>query len=258
MSRLDNKVAVVTGSSRGTGLAVVRKLCAEGARVVSVSRSGAVSEKGDAAVFHVTADISTPDGARRVCDAARRRFGRLDALINNAGVIRDGNVEETDVETWDEVMAVNARGPFLCAKYAIPYMREIGGGVIVNVSSINAEWAQPDLAAYCASKAALLALTRSIAVDYAHEGIRSTCVCPSYIRTELLEQYYDDQDDPALARQVAAEMHPIGRVAEPEDIAALVAWLASDEATYLTGHPIWIDGGLLAGQARLRSRSADN
>jgi NAD(P)-dependent dehydrogenase (short-subunit alcohol dehydrogenase family) len=256
VTRLDGKVAVVTGGSRGTGLAIVRRRRAYGARVISVSRSAVGSEEREEAVLHVAADISTAEGAQRVCDAARDRFGRLDALINNAGVIRDGGVEDTDVETWDEVMAINARGPFLCAKYAIPYMREIGGGAIINISSINAEWAQPDLAAYCASKGALLALTRSIAVDYAQVGIRSTCVCPSYIRTELLEQYYDDQDEPALARRVADEMHPIGRVAEPEEIAALVAWLASDEATYLTGHPIWVDGGLLAGQARLRSRSS--
>jgi NAD(P)-dependent dehydrogenase (short-subunit alcohol dehydrogenase family) len=252
MSQLHGKVAVVTGGSRGTGLAIVQRLHCDGARVVSVSRTGSGAQRSEG-VVHVTADISAPEGAQRVCDTAHEQFGRLDVLVNNAAVIRDGSVEDTDVEAWDEVMAVNARGPFLCAKYAIPYMREAGGGAIVNVSSINAEWAQPDLAAYCASKGALLALTRAIAIDYANEGIRSTCVCPSYIRTAMLEQYYDDQDDPALARQAGAAMHPIGRVAEPAEIAALVAWLASDDATYVTGHPILIDGGLLAGQARLRS-----
>lgn len=252
MTRLDGKVAVVTGGSRGAGRAIVQRLSCEGARVVSVSRSNPANQQDDA-VLHVTADISTTDGAKRVCDAARAHFGRLDVLVNNAAVIHDGSVEETDVQVWDEVMAVNARGPFLCAKYAIPYLREAGGGAIVNVSSINAEWAQPDLAAYCASKGAVLALTRAIAIDHAHEGIRATCVCPSYIRTEMLEQYYDDQDDPALARRAGAAMHPLGRVAEPEEIAAVVAWLASDDATYVTGHPILVDGGLLAGQARLRS-----
>jgi meso-butanediol dehydrogenase/(S,S)-butanediol dehydrogenase/diacetyl reductase len=254
VSRLDGKVAVVTGGSRGAGRAIVQRLGREGARVVSVSRSR--HDHQDDAVFEVTADISTPDGAQHVCDTAHEHFGRLDVLVNNAAVIFDGSVEETDVEVWDEVMAVNARGPFLCAKYAIPYLREAGGGAIVNISSINAEWAQPNLAAYCASKGAVLALTRAIAIDHAHEGIRATCVCPSYIRTEMLERYYGDQDDPALARRAGAAMHPIGRVAEPEEIAALVAWLASDDAMYVTGHPILIDGGLLAGQARLRSSEA--
>jgi NAD(P)-dependent dehydrogenase (short-subunit alcohol dehydrogenase family) len=146
-------------------------------------------------------------------------------------------------------MAINARGPFLCAKYAIPYIRKAGGGAIINVSSINGLWAQPDLVAYCASKGAVVALTRSLAIDHGHEGIRACCVCPSYVRTDMLEQYYDDQDDPAAARRAGAAMHPVGRVAEPEEIAGLVAWLASDDAAYVSGHPILVDGALLAGQA---------
>jgi NAD(P)-dependent dehydrogenase (short-subunit alcohol dehydrogenase family) len=144
-------------------------------------------------------------------------------------------------------MAVNARGPLLCSKYAFPHLVR-SKGAIINIASVDAYWGEPELAASCASKGAVLALTRCIALAHAREGIRAVAICPGYVRTELLEHFYDSQPDPSAARASLARMHPLGRICEPAEIANLASWLASDEATLASGQPFILDGALTAGR----------
>ena len=243
--RLAGKAAVVTGASRGIGAAIARRFAAEGAHVLNASLIDPVYDDPD--VTSIIADVSDPEGAERLVDAAAERLGRLDILVNNAGVELEATIEHTSPEEWDRVMAVNAKGPFLCSKFALPHLRHTRG-VIVNIASVDAFWGEPELAAYCASKGAVLALTRCLALDHARDGIRAVAICPGYVRTELLEQFYDNQPDPQAARKSLAEKHPLRRICEPSEVASLATWLASDEAAFASGQPYIIDGALTAGR----------
>ncbi len=241
---LAGKVAIVTGASRGIGLAIATRYRREGAKVVTASRT----PPPDADELHVPVDVTDPAGVENLISCAVERLGRLDILVNNAAVEHEATVEETTLEDWERVMAVNVGGVFLCSKLAIPHLRHTRG-TIINIGSIDGLWAEPGLAAYSASKGAVIALTRSTAIDHGADGIRCTCICPSYVRSEMLEQFWSAQRDPDEARAEADRMHPLGRISAPEEVASLATWLASDEASFITGHPFLIDGGLLAGRA---------
>jgi NAD(P)-dependent dehydrogenase (short-subunit alcohol dehydrogenase family) len=243
--RLTGKAALVTGASRGIGAAIARRFAAEGAEVLNASLIEPVYD--DPAVASTMADVSDPDGARSLVAEAIERLGKLDVLVNNAGVELEATIEHTSPEEWDRVMAVNARGPFLCSKFALPHLRHTRG-VIVNIASVDAIWGEPELAAYCASKGAVLALTRCLALDHAADGIRAVAICPGYVRTDLLEQFYDNQPDPQAARASLTQKHPLGRICEPAEVASLTTWLASDEAAFVSGQPYIIDGALTAGR----------
>lgn len=242
--RLQDKVAVVTGGSRGIGRAIVERFVRDGATVVDASRSPAT---GGERVVPIATDVAEPDDVRRLMEETVRRLGGIDVLVNNAALELEGTIEEVDVEAWDRVMRINLRGPFLCAKHALPALRE-RRGAIINIASIDGHWAEPGLAAYVTSKGGLLALTRAIAVDHGHEGVRCTAICPSYVRTDMLEQFFDAQSDPARARAEAAALHAVDRISDPEEIASLAAWLASDEATFASGQMFVLDGGMTAGR----------
>jgi NAD(P)-dependent dehydrogenase (short-subunit alcohol dehydrogenase family) len=238
------RVAVVTGASRGIGAAIAERFATEGLQVVGVSRSHHDSDLG---IESARADVSNPEEVEQLVDHVVQRHGRLDVLVNNAAIEHEGTVVDTTPEEWDHVMAVNLRSVFLCAKYAIPHMRR-SGGVIINVASVDGLWAEPALASYCAAKGGVIALTRAIAIDHGREGIRCMCICPSYVATDMLEQFYDAQHDPAAARADAAGLHPLGRISSPAEVAALAVWLSSDEASFATGHAYVLDGGLTAGR----------
>ena len=242
------KVALVTGASRGIGAAIAERFAREGLRVVGVSRTPA---EGAPEIEFAQADVSRPGDVEQLIEGVLERHGRLDVVINNAAIEHEGTVVETSPEEWDHVMAVNLRSVFLCAKYAIPHLSETRG-VIVNVASVDGLWAEPSLAAYCAAKGGVVALTRAIAIDHGRDGVRCMCICPSYVATDMLEQFYDAQPDPAAARAGAAALHPLGRISTPEEVAALAVWLSSDEASFATGQTYVLDGGLTAGRVPAR------
>ena len=243
--RLHGKVAIVTGASRGIGAAIADRFLADGAHVVNASDIKPAYDRPEIAYERV--DVTVADDVQRLVAATLRRHGRLDVLVNNAGIEVEASVEDTAPDDWDRVMAVNVRGPYLCSKYAIDALRATRG-VIINMASINAFWAEPQLAVHSASKGAVLQLTRCMALDHAGDGIRCSAICPGYVRTEMLEHFFDHQPDPAAARSRLASKHPLGRICEPEEIAALATWLASDEAAFASGQPFVLDGALSAGR----------
>jgi NAD(P)-dependent dehydrogenase (short-subunit alcohol dehydrogenase family) len=246
MSGPPTRVALITGTSRGIGAALAAAFAGDGYVVVGCGRSAAPDVPVDG-VDYRRCDVSDPAAISDLVAGTAAAHGRLDVLVNNAAVEIEGTVEETTVEQWDEVLSVNVRAPALLAGAAIPHMRAAGGGVILNIASVDATWAEPRLPAYCATKGALLALTRAMAIDHGADNIRCMSICPGYVRTEMLEQFFDSQPDPQAARAQGIAMHPLRRLAEPSDIADLAVFLAGDRATYLTGHAYVADGGLTAG-----------
>jgi NAD(P)-dependent dehydrogenase (short-subunit alcohol dehydrogenase family) len=250
---LDGRVAIVTGAGRGIGEAIVHRFAREGASVVAAQRS---QEDGEAVVAAVTQSggdaISIPTDVRdeasveRLVSSTIATFGRLDILVNNAGVGIRRTVTESTMDEWDEVMEPNVRGVFLCMKYGIQPMVEQRSGSVINMASVASFVGFTRDAAYCASKGAVLMLTRQAALDYAPMGIRVNAICPGFIDTPMLRYYCSQQPDPDAAWHEVLAQHPMGRVGTPEDIAGAAFYLAGDDSTWVTGSTITVDGGLLA------------
>ena len=247
MKRLDGKVAIVTGGARGNGRAIAQLFAAEGAKVVVGDIRDPTSKfTQDGILFHPT-DVTRSDQVKALVDKALATYGRLNVLVNNAGIeIEEGmtGVGLTE-ERWHSTLNVNLGGQFLGCKHAIPPMIESGGGSIINMGSTSATLSDPGMPAYNASKAAVVSLTRSVAIDHGADGIRCNVICPGWIRTDMTAAIFNQlskQETKRLERR-----HPVGRFGEPSDVASIALWLASDESAFTSGHTFTVDGGLTAG-----------
>ena len=252
--RLDGKVAIVTGSASGIGLATADLFMREGAHVIIADRDYVAAEKavetvkkkGQGQCMAVKCDVSRAEDVATMIATAVKLFDRLDVLVNNAGYGIAGTVSETNDQDWDDLMAVNVRGVFLCCKYAIKAMKQTGGGVIVNVASVVATVGIRNRAAYVASKGAVAALTRSIALDYVHDHIRCNAIAPGTIETPYYNEILAKADDPVAIKQGLEARQPMGRLGTPDEIANGILFLASDESRFATGSILTIDGGMTA------------
>ncbi len=239
---LEGLCAVVTGASSGIGAAVARRFADEGAQVLAVSRS----ESRVAGVRWQQADVRIAAEVDAAVASAVDAFGRLDVIVNNAGVQLEKTVDSTSDDDYDAVMDVNVRGVFNCCRAAVRQMKAQGGGVIVNIGSVAGNAADHKMAVYNASKGAVHALTRAIAVDHGPDGIRCNAVSPGWILTEMAEAAFALADDPDRARAAAVARHPLGRMGTPDDVAGLAVFLASADAAFVSGACLTVDGALTA------------
>lgn len=194
----------------------------------------------------IACDVSKSGDTSQAVQETVRRFGHLNVLVNNAGVLHVSTVEGIAEEEWDHLMAVNVKGPFLMSRAALPAFRKAGGGAIVNIGSVLGLVAMKDRAAYCCSKGALTMLTKAMAVDHAHEGIRVNCICPSIVETELVKDLFASSEEGQAAKRARISSIPLGRIGRPEDVAEMAVFLASKESSWVTGTALPLDGGLSA------------
>ncbi len=243
--QLDNKVALITGGSRGIGRAIVNCFQQEGARVVTCGR-GRRPDDLDAEIEWQSVDVSSVDDVRALASFVEQTFERLDILVNNAGIQIEKTLLESTDQDWDQLMGINAKGVFLCCRELLPIMIEGGGGSIINIGSISGNHADPSMALYNASKAFVHGLTRSIAVDHGADGIRCNAICPGWIMTEMADSAFDLASNPEAAKQDAISRHALRRFGKAEDIANTALWLASEQSSFASGQTFTIDGGLVA------------
>jgi meso-butanediol dehydrogenase/(S,S)-butanediol dehydrogenase/diacetyl reductase len=250
MMRLANKVAIVTGAGSGMGRAAALLFAREGAKVVVADydrKAGEetvrlVDREGGEATF-VPVDVSKAIDAERMVKTTLDTYGTLNILVNNAGIYGQGDVVDTTMEEWQRILGVNLTGVFLCSKYSVPAMIESGGGAIVNVASEAGIVGIENQVSYNVSKGGVVALTKSMALDFASHNIRVNCLCPGRTLTPLVEKVIAEAADPESMRRVLSEDRPLKRMGTPEEIAAGILFLVSDECTYATGSTLVIDGG---------------
>lgn len=248
----NSRVALVTGGAYGIGKGIVSAFSLQGEAVVIADKNAergkalekSIAERGGRALF-VAVDIRFEDQIRVLVDRAVEAFGRIDVLCNNAGIENYKFASEYTLEDWNAITETNLRGTFLCTKYAYPHLKKQRGNII-NISSVQAFANESNISAYAASKAGLLGLTRSMALDFAGDGVRVNAICPGAVETGMMENFLKSQPDPQETIKNIGRSIPLGRVGLPEDIASAVCFLASPAASYITGATIVVDGGLLS------------
>jgi NAD(P)-dependent dehydrogenase (short-subunit alcohol dehydrogenase family) len=251
--RLKGKTSVVTGSGSGIGRAIARTFAQEGANVVvadinepAAKETVSIIGKAGGVALAVRADVADPNSVERLVQTTLDRFNSVHVLVNNAAIQVNKKIEDTTPEEWNRQMAVNVGGVFLCSKHFLPHLRAVRGS-IVNMSSVNGTFVEPMCAGYCATKAAILAFTKAVAIDHGGEGLRVNAICPGYIDAGLAEGYFLAQPDPDAARAQAGKLHALRRIGQPEEVARAAVFLASDEASFVTGSALTVDGGFSSG-----------
>lgn len=245
--KLDNKVAVVTGGGRGIGKGISEKLLEYGAHLLIAQRQPLEGDLADnPRVTWLGVDLAKPGAPVAIADAVEDRLGGTDILVNNAGIMFERSLDEMSEEEWDKMMAINMRAPVFLAKALLGQMRRRGGGSIINIGSIEGIGSNPWHAAYCASKAGVMGFTRALAVDLGRDGIRCNAIAPGWINSDLSDTYINKQANPERALRGLLDLHPVGRTGKSQDIGAAVAFLASDEAAFITGQVLIVDGGRTA------------
>jgi len=253
MRRLSGKVAFITGGGTGIGRACALAFAREGAEVALAGRRpeplaavGAEIVATGSEAFAIACDVTDRTSVESALAQAEKRFGKVNVIVNNAGAVVVATVEDTSDQDWDRVMATNLTGTFFVSRAALPVLRRAGGGAIVNIGSVLGIVARKDRAAYCAAKAGVSGLTRAMALDHAADKIRVNCICPTIVETELGMQSIAMKPDAQAERARRIAEIPIGRMGTPEDVAMMAVYLASDEASWLTGVSFPLDGGLTA------------
>lgn len=253
VTRLSGKVALITGGGTGIGRAIALAFAREGASVAVAGRRleklreviGEVQKAGGAGLA-MGCDVTQAREVERAVKGTVERFGRLNVLVNNAGTLHVSTVEGISEEEWDRMMTVNVKGPFLMSRAVLPEFRKCGGGAIVNIGSVLGLFAVRDRAAYSASKGAVTMLTKSMALDHAHEKIRVNCICPSVVETDLVKGVFNETEEGQARLKARLATIPLGRLGRPEDVAEMAVFLASEESSWLTGAAIPLDGGVTA------------
>jgi meso-butanediol dehydrogenase / (S,S)-butanediol dehydrogenase / diacetyl reductase len=251
--RLKDRVAVITGAGGGIGRASALEFAREGARVVvaDINLAGAqetvkqIKALGGQGIA-VQTDVASPESVKHLVHEALTTFGQIHVLFNDAAIQVNKTIEDTTVEEWNREMAVNLGGIFLCSKLFLPHLRKTKG-CIINMASVNGFFVEPMCAGYCATKGGIIALTKAMAIDHGKEGIRVNCICPGYINSGLAWGYFEVQPDPAAARAAAGKLHALWRIGQPEEVGRLAVFLASDDASFMTGSSVVVDGGFSSG-----------
>lgn len=251
--KLQNRSVVITGSGSGIGRACALAVAKAGASVVVADIDLQAAEQtvlqigaGNGKAFACQSDVSKPDSVAELVKATMETYGKIDTLINNAAIQINKTIADTTFEEWNSQMSVNVGGVFLCSKLFLPYLK-ITKGSIINMASVNGYFVEPSCAGYCATKAAIIGLTKAMAIDHGHEGIRVNCICPGYIDAGLAEGYFQSQENPTKARIDAGKLHALWRIGKPEEVAQVAIFLASDDASFVTGSAYVVDGGFGSG-----------
>ena len=251
--KLKDKVAIVTGSSKGIGEGIARVFSKEGANVVIICRNVKMGQKmadelgaKEGRAIFVKTDVTKSRDIQNMINKTVETFGKLDILVNNAGYHLSKNAEDTSEDEWEFIQNTNLRSTFLCSKYAMPHLKKTKGNII-NISSMVGQVGQPNAAAYSATKGGQIAMTKNMAIDFAPDDVRVNVICPGWISTPLVEDWFGQQKDPEAARKYIYGQHPLGRIGTIEECGYLATFIASDEALFITGAVFDIDGGVTLG-----------